>query len=1780
MWKHGRRLLHTLAAVAMGAAGSALLWAQTTITGPGPMTVGTTDATDVNLVTGNTARVIVSSAGHLLPAANNTYNLGSNTLQWGSAWLGGNLSVSGSTVTLSGIPGGSTATDVLVRTGTGDVQYRAASGLVGTYAWLLTGNSITSAWNGSSGNFLGTTSTQPLVIATTNTTTPQPIQVWVGNQETFRFNPPGSSAPAWSIQRGGGNQRGLHAVDLQSARSAATQVASGDYSVIGGGYNNTAIGYAATIGGGYNNTASGSYATVGGGNQNTASGPWATVGGGGGNTAGNNYATVGGGLGNTASGYMATVGGGLGNTASGYMATVGGGGANTASGIYSAIPGGYNLRVGDRSFGFSGQTSSALTDLSTNSNIAAFVDVDLWLYSRDFTNASQLRFYEAQAHGSGANYVALRAPTSLSANTTYTLPASLTPTSTVGAGILQTDASGNLSWLNPAALGGGGAGWALTGNSGTDPAVNFLGTTDAQPLVIRTNNLERVRVTANGNVGIGTPNPTYRVSIQATGNDNYLSMSENQPGGADGFEFQIAPGGGSPTTRIGYFRGKFGDANGGFYILNARNAPLRFGTNNTERMRIDGNGNVGIGTASPTERLQVSNGNIAITNTDNTARQLRLYEPSGAGTNFTAFQAQAQANDIIYTLPADLTAGPLVPGGRILQSDGSGNLSWLDPSALGGGGAGWALTGNSGTNPAVNFLGTTDAQPLVIRVNNTQTFQFNTNLSLQRDAGGITRGQGAVDLQSSRSAATQVASGNYSVIGGGQGNTASGYIATVGGGEGNTASGIAATVGGGFQNTAIRWYATVGGGSQNTASGWYATVGGGALNTASGAYATVGGGEGNTASGQYATVGGGESNTASGQYATVGGGWQDTASGDYSTVGGGWNNTASGSLATVGGGALNTASGGAATVGGGEGNTASGSLATVGGGLSNTASGHAATVGGGRSNTASGGAATVGGGYQNTASNGYATVGGGLSNTASGGAATVGGGALNTASGAYATVGGGYLNTAIGWYATVGGGYQNTASNGYATVGGGSQNTASGSLATVGGGSQNTASGSLATVGGGAYNTASGDAATVGGGSQNTASGHYSTVGGGLSNTASGSWATVGGGFYNTASGDYSAIPGGSYLRVGHRSFGFSGQTSGTETDLSADTNIAAFVDVDLWLYSRDHTQASQLRFYEAQAHGSGANYVALQAPTSLSANTTYTLPADLTPTSTVGVGILQTSANGDLSWLDPSALGGAAGWALTGNSGTDPAVNFLGTTDAQPLVIRVGNQETFRFNPPGTSAPAWSIQRGGGDPRGLHAVDLQSARSAATQVASGDYSVIGGGVDNTASGDGATVGGGGFNTASGEYATVGGGGFNTASGEYATVGGGQENTASDSAATVGGGYQNTASGEYATVGGGRGNTASGSLATVGGGSSNTASGSYATVGGGAGNTASGGYSVVPGGYGNTANAGYNLVFGENVDPSVTETHRVYFFGDGGSRPSGFLVINRLDGDHPIHVGTNNTNGNGAYLTAAGVWTNGSSRSFKERFVQYRPAEVLEKIRQLPVEGYFYKGTEEYHITPMAEDFYRLFGTGVREIIETDSTGQLVRRPNPDVDKYLAASDVAGVALLGVKALDELISTLGPQSGALAQRLEALEQENQQIKQENQHLQQRVEVLQQQNGRLQQQLEQVMERLALVEAQLQQGGSTAGENAWLGQNIPNPFAGTTTIPYYVPAGVSRAELVVRDVGGRELKRLELAERGAHGQVVLEMGLLGSGTYEYALVLDGRVVAVKQMTLMR
>jgi hypothetical protein len=55
--------------------------------------------------------------------------------------------------------------------------------------------------------------------------------------------------------------------------------------------------------------------------------------------------------------------------------------------------------------------------------------------------------------------------------------------------------------------------WSLNGNSGTT-AGNFLGTTDMAPLSLKTNNTERVHISPNGWIGIGTNSPTAALQIK------------------------------------------------------------------------------------------------------------------------------------------------------------------------------------------------------------------------------------------------------------------------------------------------------------------------------------------------------------------------------------------------------------------------------------------------------------------------------------------------------------------------------------------------------------------------------------------------------------------------------------------------------------------------------------------------------------------------------------------------------------------------------------------------------------------------------------------------------------------------------------------------------------------------------------------------------------------------------------------------------------------------------------------------------------------------------------------------------------------------------------------------------------------------------------------------------------------------------------------------------------------------------------------------------------------
>lgn len=49
--------------------------------------------------------------------------------------------------------------------------------------------------------------------------------------------------------------------------------------------------------------------------------------------------------------------------------------------------------------------------------------------------------------------------------------------------------------------------WNLAGNSGTNPSNNFLGTTDNQPLVLKTNNTEVMRMLPDGKIKVGNGDP-------------------------------------------------------------------------------------------------------------------------------------------------------------------------------------------------------------------------------------------------------------------------------------------------------------------------------------------------------------------------------------------------------------------------------------------------------------------------------------------------------------------------------------------------------------------------------------------------------------------------------------------------------------------------------------------------------------------------------------------------------------------------------------------------------------------------------------------------------------------------------------------------------------------------------------------------------------------------------------------------------------------------------------------------------------------------------------------------------------------------------------------------------------------------------------------------------------------------------------------------------------------------------------------------------------------------
>lgn len=77
-------------------------------------------------------------------------------------------------------------------------------------------------------------------------------------------------------------------------------------------------------------------------------------------------------------------------------------------------------------------------------------------------------------------------------------------------------------------------GWSLVGNQGTSSSIHFLGTTDDQPLKIRTNNTEKMAILANGFVGIGTDSmPDTDAKLGVNGAIYTTKLKVTQTGWAD-----------------------------------------------------------------------------------------------------------------------------------------------------------------------------------------------------------------------------------------------------------------------------------------------------------------------------------------------------------------------------------------------------------------------------------------------------------------------------------------------------------------------------------------------------------------------------------------------------------------------------------------------------------------------------------------------------------------------------------------------------------------------------------------------------------------------------------------------------------------------------------------------------------------------------------------------------------------------------------------------------------------------------------------------------------------------------------------------------------------------------------------------------------------------------------------------------------------------------------------------------------------------------------------------
>jgi hypothetical protein len=344
-----------------------------------------------------------------------------------------------------------------------------------------------------------------------------------------------------------------------------------DFATIGGGLGNYGNGYAATIGGGEGNRISADWATVAGGYYNSAENWHSTVGGGYLNTASSQYSTVGGGYANWAKLFYSTVGGGWNNTASGSVATVPGGFQNIAGGKYS-------FAAGKRAFV---RDADTVGGGDTNGDEGTFIWSDATVVDPDYftsTGPNQFLINASGGVGIGTN----NPNTSLNVKGPESTPQQL---------YVESDATSGEA--------GTGAGVGFGGHDGNTNRIwgilrgekeNASPGNYAGALVFRTRPhgavfAERLRITSEGKVGIGTSTPAHNVEVLGWGLTRLQVVSNDDQAGI-GLESD-------------------GDGEAVIYSPNDSD-DLRFYVGGANRLSIEAStGSVGIGTDIPYGKLGV-----------------------------------------------------------------------------------------------------------------------------------------------------------------------------------------------------------------------------------------------------------------------------------------------------------------------------------------------------------------------------------------------------------------------------------------------------------------------------------------------------------------------------------------------------------------------------------------------------------------------------------------------------------------------------------------------------------------------------------------------------------------------------------------------------------------------------------------------------------------------------------------------------------------------------------------------------------------------------------------------------------------------------------------------------------------------------------------------------------------------------------------------------------------------------------------------------------------------